>query len=175
MTASYELGRGGIKFFNESLKKKKNLQEARELVVNFTSIDQVDSLEVPTWTKRHFKEIYKREVLKMPTAAEIAAIMAAMHVAKPDPQHDVYAYTGDTITIGTSFKVEVEYGDLFAIISPYEIKLNRYTVKMNQTEFDKLYPNFKVGAMSISEYMIKVGDMLNQKYDGCEVILSIEN
>ena len=110
----------------------------------------------------------------MPTAAEIAAMMAAMHVANPEARHDVYAYTGGTITLGTSFKVEVEYGDLFAIISPCEIKLNRYTVKMNQFEFDKLSPNFKVGTMPMREYMVKVGDMLNQKYDGCEVILSIE-
>lgn len=174
MTASYELGRGGIKFFNESLKKKKNLQDALIVVRGLTSIDQVDSLEVPTWTKRHFKEIYKREVLKMPTAAEIAALMAAMHVAKPETTHDVYTYTGDTIVVGTSFRVEVEYGDLFAIISPYEIKLNRYTVKMNQAEFDKLYPNIKVGTMAIGEYMVKVGNMLNQKYDGCEVLLSID-
>ena len=158
------MNRGDYAFFVKTLTKKQELKDAWEKIKTLSSEDEIDTLDIPKWTKKHFKVKFRYEVLKSLTPEQIAALMQKLHKPLPKPIYPVMKYTGSGTEIGKKLKINVDQGDYFAVIDSNMVKVNRNCVKVSSVDFEKLIPADRVGDMEISEYNDVVGQYLTKKY-----------
>lgn len=155
--------RGDWDFFCKTLQKKQELKVAWEKVKQLSDEDQVDDLEIPKWSKKHFKKKFRYEVKLCLTPEQIAALMSKKHKPVAKQIYPVMKHVGDLVEVGLKLKGEIATGDLIAIISQNEIKVNHHLLKVSKSDFPKLKLE-KIADMDMCGYNNAVCEYLNKKY-----------
>lgn len=156
------LGRGNtFKFFYKTVQKKKALKNILDNVLpTLTSIDQVDCLNVPKWSKKFFRYEYATKIEGKPT---IEQIFASMENEIKDSEVVVYRYYGPECTIGIN-PLELNNGDYVSIIGVKLVNVNHHPITVSEDDIYFITSMDYIGTMTNSERINKISEYLSTKY-----------
>lgn len=156
-----QFGRDTFKFFLKTIQKKKNLKRVMDDVLpTLKSINEVDSLPVPKWSKKWFRYYYATKIMGLPT---IEQIFANMQIEGQTPIVTVYRYVGSEIVNVGKNPIEVDPLDYITIMPDSMININHHPIKGSFSDISHL-PLELIGEMQYEEKISIISKHLETKY-----------